>query len=62
MADIYETALKKLAADERSLNQLEEEIGVPAETLRDIKSGHVKSPRFDTLKKIARHYEQRKAA
>ena len=62
MADIYEIALEKLAADERSLNRLAEEIGVPAETLRDIKSGHVKSPRFDTLKKIAKHYQEREAA
>lgn len=56
--DMYELALKKLADDERSLAQLAEEIGVPAETLRDIKSGHVKSPRFDTLKKIATHYDR----
>ena len=61
MADIYELALKKLAADERSLNELEREIGVPSETLRDIKSGHVASPRFDTLKRIAKFY-QREAA
>ena len=58
MSDIYELALKKLATDSRSLNELEREIGVPSETLRDIKSGHVGSPRFDTLKKIAQYYQR----
>ena len=53
MADPYEQALKKLAADERSLNELSKLTGIPAETLRDIKSGHVANPRFDTLKKLA---------
>lgn len=61
MADIYQTALDKLTRDQRSLNELEAETGIPSETLRDIKSGHVKSPRFDTLKKLAALY-QREAA
>ena len=56
MADPYEQALKKLAADERSLNELSKLTGIPAETLRDIKSGHVENPRFDTLKKLVGLY------
>jgi hypothetical protein len=54
--DIYEESLKKLRADSRTLGELEKAIGLPAETIRDIKNRIVKSPRFDTLKKIARHY------
>lgn len=56
MHDHYEQALKKLAADERSLSELSKLTGIPAETLRDIKSGHVENPRFDTLKKLASIY------
>lgn len=59
--DIYEEALKKLRADTRTLNELEKAIGLPAETIRDIKNRIVLSPRYDTLKKIAAHY-QRQAA
>ena len=61
MADIYELALKKLSSDDRSLNELERETGIASETLRDIKSGHVKSPRFDTLKLLAKFYEREAA-
>lgn len=61
MADIYELALKKLAQDERSLNEISRETGIPSETLRDIKSGHVKSPRYDTLRVLARHYQEQAA-
>lgn len=58
MVDVYEEALKKLRADERSCNALERKIGVPAETLRDIKQRIVKNPRYDTLKRIAAFYER----
>ena len=56
MTNPYETAVKKLSSDKRSLNELERETGIPSETLRDIKSGHVKSPRFITVKKLAAFY------
>ena len=56
MADPYEQALKKLAADQRSLIELSKLTGIAAETLRDIKSGHVKNPRFDTLKMLSSFY------
>lgn len=59
--DIYEQALKKLRADRRSLNELEAETGIPAETLRDIKAKITKSPRLDTLRKLAKHYEAQAA-
>lgn len=60
--DSYEAALKKLRADQRSLNELEIAIGIPAETLRDIKNRICKNPRFDTLKKLARHYGREREA
>ena len=56
MVDMYGIALKKLRADRRSINEMERAIGIPAETLRDIKRGIVRHPRYDTLQKIARHY------
>lgn len=59
--DSYDIALKKLRADQRSLNELEEETGIPAETLRDIKNRICKNPRYDTLKKLARYYEREAA-
>jgi DNA-binding Xre family transcriptional regulator len=58
MHDPYELALKRLRSDRRSLNELEREIGIPAETLRDIKRRIVKFPRFDTLKRLVAYYEQ----
>jgi DNA-binding Xre family transcriptional regulator len=61
MVDVYEEALKKLRADRRSFNELEEVIGIPAETIRDIKRRIVKNPRLDTLRKIVAVY-QREAA
>lgn len=61
MRDPYDRVIERLKQDHRSLNELEQECGVPAETLRDIKSGHIKSPRLDTLRKIAALYEQRAA-
>ena len=54
--DIYDLAIKKLGADRRPFNQLERDSGIPAETLRDIKRRIVKSPRFHTLKKLAKFY------
>jgi DNA-binding Lrp family transcriptional regulator len=62
MFDIYEEALKKLRADKRTLNELERAIGLPAETIRDIRERITKSPRLDTMKKIVKHYEQQQAA
>lgn len=59
--DVYEEALKKLRADRRSFNELEEITGIPAETIRDIKRRIVKNPRLDTLRKIVAVY-QREAA
>lgn len=56
MFDIYESALKKLRSDQRTLNELEEAIGIPAETIRDIKNRRCKNPRYGTLKKLAKHY------
>lgn len=58
LVDIYENALRKLRADKRSLNRLEEEIGIPAETLRDIKRRIVKNPRLNTLRALAKHYAE----
>lgn len=55
--DSYEAALKKLRADQRTLNELEEATGIPAETLRDLKNRISKNPRYNTLKKLARHYD-----
>ena len=57
MKDPYDAVLKRLKADKRSNNDLETECGVPAETLRDVRSGHIKSPRLVTLRKIAKLYE-----
>lgn len=56
MNDPFEKALSKLAKDDRSLGELARLSGIPAETLRDIKSGHVKHPRYDTLKQIVALY------
>lgn len=56
--DSYDDALKKLRTDRRSLNELEEATGIPAETLRDIKNRICKNPRFDTVKKLAKFYER----
>lgn len=56
MVDIHEFVVSKLNAETRSLNELAKQTGVPSETLRDIRSRHVRSPRIDTLKKIAAHY------
>lgn len=54
--DIYEAALKKLRADQRPLLELEEVIGIPWTTLRDIKNRTTKEPQYHTLKKLAKHY------
>ena len=56
MYDPYEVVIGRLKADSNSLETLEKEIGVAAETLRDIRSGHVTNPRIDTLRKIAAYY------
>lgn len=54
--DIYEQALKRLRADTRSLRQLKFLSGIPDETLRDLKSGKIKSPRLETIRKVAAFY------
>ena len=61
MHDPYDAVIRRLKDDERSNNDLEKECGVPAETIRDIRSGHIKNPRLGTLRKIAGLY-QREAA
>lgn len=61
MPDPYEEGLKKLRADRRSNNELERVIGIPAETIRDIRQRICTNPRFQTVKKIARHYERQAA-
>lgn len=60
--NIYDAAIKKLKSDTKPLLQLEEETGIPYETLRDIRSGRNKNPRLDTAKKIASHYFPRRMA
>lgn len=62
MSDPYEQALKQLKKDKRSLNELGKLIGIPYETLRDIKNGITKSPGYATLKKLAAHYGEQQAA
>lgn len=57
MNDPYEQLIENLRADQRSLKQLEVESGVPEETIRDIKSGKVSSPRIDTLRAIAKCFQ-----
>jgi hypothetical protein len=54
--DLYDLALKKLKEDPRGYLELEREIGLPWTTLRDIKEGVTKSPRFATVKQIAAYY------
>lgn len=56
--DIYETALRKLRSDKRDNKTLAHEIGLPKETVRDIRSGHVEYPRLPTLRLIYRYYEK----
>lgn len=58
MSDQYAQALKKFRSDKRSLNELEKVIGLPAETLRDIKRRISKFPRYDTIRRIARYYQE----
>jgi transcriptional regulator with XRE-family HTH domain len=55
--DSYETALRKLRADRRTLAELEAATGIPAETLRDIRKRICKNPRYETVKKLAKYYE-----
>lgn len=55
--DVYEDALARLKADERSCNELERLSGIPAETLRDLKNGTTANPRLSTLRQLARLYE-----
>lgn len=54
--DIYEHALRKLRTDKRDNKTLAHEIGLPKETVRDIRSGHVEYPRLPTLRLIAGYY------
>ena len=57
MFDIHAFVVGKLNAETRSLKALKKIIGVPSETLRDIRTGHIKSPGIATLQKIAAHYQ-----
>jgi DNA-binding Xre family transcriptional regulator len=59
--DAYEEALRRLKRDERTLTELESMSGIPEETLRDIKAGITKSPRFSTLKKLVKFYQEKRA-
>lgn len=61
--DIYEEALRALKRDKRSPGKLEPELKVPAETIRDIKTGKAKigNLRFRTLRKV-RAWHEREAA
>jgi transcriptional regulator with XRE-family HTH domain len=54
MADIYEAALKRLRTDKRTHNELERVVGLPAETIRDIRNGITTNPRFDTMRRLAK--------
>ena len=60
--DEFDIALNRLRADERSLDALSRESGIPKETLRDIKSGHVTFPRINTMRKLATLYRTPAAA
>jgi hypothetical protein len=61
--DHYDRALKRLRDDERPLNELERQSGIPAETLRDMKNNPDISPRLNTLKKlVGLYYPSRRAA
>lgn len=61
MVDIFDSVLKSLDGDQRSLAELERLSGVPSETIRDIKARKV-SPRIDTIRKIAALYRSAAAA
>lgn len=56
MSDPYEMAIRKLRADRTPLNRLQRSTRVPYSTLRDMKRKKTRSPRLDTLKKLAAHY------
>lgn len=51
-------ALRKLKRDKRSLVEIEMATGIPAETLRDIKRGITKSPRFSTMRSLVDYYRR----
>lgn len=58
--DLFQFVLDRLdREEERSLQQLARDTGVPYSTLRYIKERKTRSPRFDTLKKLADHYQSR---
>lgn len=54
--DIYEMAMRRLRADPRPLRQLGLMSNIPEETLRDLKSGKIKSPRMKTVRRLADFY------
>lgn len=60
--DIYDAAIKRLKADNRTPAALQEQIGVPAGTLRDIKKDLCKNPRVKTVKQIVAYYFPKLAA
>lgn len=58
--DPFELVLKRFQDDARSLHAIAKLAEVPVETLRDIRSGKVRSPRLDTLRKLMAFYGARK--
>jgi transcriptional regulator with XRE-family HTH domain len=56
MADIYDFVIARLKKEKRGFNELERECGVPAETIRNITRGRVKSPQIRTLRQLANLY------
>lgn len=61
--DLFEFVLARLdEEEERSLQQLARDTGVPYSTLRYIRARKTKNPRFDTIKKLADHYQGREQA
>jgi len=60
--DLFQFVLDRLdREEERSLQQLARDTGVPYSTLRYIKERKTRSPRFETVRKLADHYEAREA-
>jgi DNA-binding XRE family transcriptional regulator len=56
----YTDGLNRLRRDRRSTYTLAAEIGIPRETVRDIKTGRIRAPRWTTMQKIAGHYLRRR--
>lgn len=52
MANILTATRTALKADKRSLQAIARESGIPFSTLRYIRTGSTKNPRYDTLMKL----------